>query len=152
MNNNKITFAEKFKSWRLSKGFNKTEAGIYLEVSPVAIYYWEKGIVQPTDSTIMTICEKMDLNPQSFLKKKTNPFAEELKKRRSEVGLTQAELSQELGYCLNSIVKWELGKPPSKTALEDICSYFGVEVEDWEKLLSGNNHEDMKEVALESTE
>lgn len=66
--------------------------------------------------------------------------------------MTQTELSHELGYCRDSIVSWELGKPPSKTALEDICSYFGVEVEDWEKLLSGNNHEDMKEVALESTE
>ena len=147
-----MTFAEQFKSWRLSKGFNKTEAGEYLEVSPVAVYYWEKGTAQPTDSKIFMICEKMDLNPQLFLKKKTNPFAEELKKRRSELGLTQSELSRDLGYCLNSIVKWELGKPPSKTALEDICSYFGMEVEDWERLLSGNNHEDMKEVALESTE
>lgn len=137
--NNKVTFAEQFKSWRSSKNFNKSEAGIYLEVSPMAIHYWEKGIVQPTDSKIMTICEKMDLNPQSFLKKKTNPFAEELKKRRSEVGLTQAELSQELGYCLNSIVKWELGKIPSRVALEDICSYFGMEVEDWEKLLRRNS-------------
>lgn len=134
-----MTFAEEFKLWRLSKGFNKTEAGRYLEVSPVAILYWEKGIVQPTDSKIMTICEKMNLNPQPFLKKKTNPFAEELKKRRSELGLTQAELSQELGYCLNSIVKWELGKPPSKTALEDICSYFGMEVEVWERLLRKNS-------------
>ena len=147
-----MTFAEKFKSWRLSKGFNKTEAGEFLGVSPVAIHYWEKGISQPTDSKIMTICGKIDLNPQLFLKKKTNPFAEELKKRRSELGLTQTELSRELGYCINSIEKWELGKPPSEIALEDICSYFGVEVEDWEKLLSGNNHEDMKEVALESTE
>lgn len=147
-----MTFAEEFKKWRLAKGFNKVEAGEYLEVSPVAVYYWEKGIVQPTDSKLFTICEKMDLNPQLFLKKKTNPFAEELKKRRSELGLTQTELSRELGYCINSIAKWELGKPPSKIALEDICSYFGMEVEVWERLLSGNNHEDMKEVALESTE
>lgn len=134
-----MTFAEEFKKWRLSKGFKKSEAGIYLEVSPVAVHYWEKGTVQPTDSKLLIVCEKMNLNPQSFLKKKTNPFAEELKKRRSEVGLTQAELSQELGYCLNSIVKWELGKPPSKTALEDICSYFGMEVEVWEKLLRKNS-------------
>lgn len=66
--------------------------------------------------------------------------------------MTQTELSRELGYCINSIAKWELGKPPSEIALEDICSYFGVEVEDWEKLLSGNNHEDMKEVEFEEIE
>lgn len=137
--NNKVTFAEQFKSWRLSKNFNKSEAGEFLGVSPVAIHYWEKGISQPTDSKIFMICEKIDLNPQLFLKKKTNPFAEELKKRRSELGLTQIELSRELGYCINFIVKWELGKPPSKIALEDICSYFGMEVEVWEKLLRKNS-------------
>lgn len=134
-----MTFAEKFKSWRLSKGFNKTEAGEYLEVSPVAVHYWEKGTVQPTDSKLLIVCEKMNLNPQLFLKKKTNPFAEELKKRRSELGLTQSELSRELGYCRDSIVSWELGKIPSGIALEDICSYFGMEVEVWEKLLIKNS-------------
>lgn len=139
MNNNKITFAEQFKSWRLSNNFNQTEAARHLEVSPVAVHYWEKGTVQPTDSKILMICKKMDLNPQLFLKKKTNPFAEELKKRRSELGLTQTALSKELGYCRDSIVSWELGKIPSRIALEDICSYFGMEVEDWEKLLRKNS-------------
>jgi DNA-binding helix-turn-helix protein len=134
-----MTFAEKFKSWRLSKGFNKTEAGEYLEVSPVAVHYWEKGTVQPTDSKLLIVCEKMNLNPQLFLKKKTNPFAEELKKRRSELGMTQTELSHELGYCRYSIVSWELGKIPSRVALEDICSYFGMEVEAWERLLRKNS-------------
>lgn len=139
MNNNKITFAEQFKSWRLSKNFNKSEAAGYLGVSPEVVHYWEKRIVQPTDSKLFTVCEKMNLNPQLFLKKKTNPFAEELKKRRSELGMTQTELSHELGYCRDSIVSWELGKIPSKVALEDICSYFGMEVEDWERLLRKNS-------------
>lgn len=147
-----MTFAEQFKSWRLSNNFNQTEAARHLGVSPEVVHYWEKGIVQPTDSKILTICEELDFDPHLFLKKKTNPFAEELKKRRSELGMTQTELSHELGYCRDSIVSWELGKIPSRIALEDICSYFGMEVEVWEKLLSGNNHEDMKEVALESTE
>ena len=130
-----MTFAEQFKSWRLSKNFNKSEAAGYLGVSPEVVHYWEKGIVQPTDSKLFTVCERMNLNPQLFLKKKTNPFAEELKKRRSELGMTQTELSHELGYCRDSIVSWELGKIPSRIALEDICSYFGMEVEVWGKLL-----------------
>ena len=137
--NNKVTFAEQFKSWRLSKNFNKSEAAGYLGVSPEVVHYWEKGIVQPTDSKLFTVCEKINLNPQLFLKKKTNPFAEELKKRRSELGMTQTELSQELGYCRDSIVSWELGKIPSRIALEDICSYFGMEVEVWGKLLRKNS-------------
>lgn len=134
-----MTFAEQFKSWRLSKNFNKSEAAGYLGVSPEVVHYWEKGIVQPTDSKLFTVCEKMNLNPQLFLKKKTNPFAEELKKRRSELGITQTELSHELGYCRDSVVSWELGKIPSRVALEDICSYFGMEVEDWEKLSRRNS-------------
>lgn len=134
-----MTFAEQFKSWRLAKGFNKSEAAKHFGVTTEAVCYWEKGVSQPPDGKILTMCEEMNLNPQLFLKKKTNPSAEELKKRRSELGITQTELSRELGYCINSIVKWELGKPPSKIALEDICSYFGMEVEVWEKLLRKNS-------------
>nr|DAS50856.1 MAG TPA: Repressor protein CI [Caudoviricetes sp.] len=139
MTNNKMTFAEQFKLWRLAKGFNKTEAAQYFGVTTEAVCHWEKGVSQPPDGKILTMCEEMKLNPQLFLKKKTNPFAEELKKRRSELGLTQSELSRELGYCKDSIVSWELGKIPSRIALEDICSYFGMEVEVWEKLLRKNS-------------
>lgn len=130
-----MTFAEKFKLWRLAKGFNKTEAAQYFGVTTEAVCHWEKGVSQPPDGKILTMCEEMELNPQLFLKKKTNPFAEELKKRRNELGMTQTELSRELGYCKDSIVSWELGKIPSRVALEDICSYFGMEAEVWEKLL-----------------
>ena len=134
-----MTFAEQFKLWRLAKGFNKTEAAQYFGVTTEAVCHWEKGVSQPPDGKILTMCEEMKLNPQLFLKKKTNSFAEELKKRRNELGMTQTELSHELGYCKDSIVSWELGKIPSKVALEDICSYFGIEVEAWEKLLRRNS-------------
>lgn len=136
---NKVTFAEQFKLWRLAKGFNKSEAAFHFGVSPEAVCHWEKGVAQPTDSKLLTICEELDFDPHLFLKKKTNPFAEELKKRRSELGMTQTELSHELGYSRDSIVSWELGKIPSRVALEDICSYFGMEVEVWEKLLRRNS-------------
>jgi len=137
--NNKVTFAEQFKIWRLAKGFNKSEAAQYFGVTTEAVCYWEKGVAQPPDGKILTMCEEMKLNPQLFLRKKTNPFAEDLKKRRNELGMTQTELSRELGYCKDSIVSWELGKIPSRVALEDICSYFGMEVEAWEKLLRKNS-------------
>lgn len=134
-----MTFAEQFKIWRLAKGFNKSEAAQHFGVTTEAVCHWEKGVSQPPDGKILTMCEEMNLNPKLFLKKKTNPFAEELKKRRSELGMTQTELSHELGYSRDSIVSWELGKIPFRVALEDICSYFGMEVEDWEKLLRRNS-------------
>ena len=134
-----MTFAEQFKLWRLAKGFNKSEAAQYFGVTPEAVCHWEKGISQPPDGKIMTMCEEMELNPQLFLTKQTNPFAAEFKKSRNELGMTQTELSRELGYCKDSIVSWELGKIPSRVALEDICSYFGMEVEVWGKLLRRNS-------------
>lgn len=134
-----MTFAEQFKLWRLAKGFNKSEAAQYFGVTPEAVCHREKGVAQPPDGKILTMCEEMKLNPQLFLRKKTNPFAEDLKKRRNELGMTQTELSRELGYCKDSIVSWELGKIPSRVALEDICLYFGMEVEAWEGLLRKNS-------------
>lgn len=139
MTNNKITFAEQFKLWRLAKGFNKSEAAQYFGVTTEAVCYWEKGAAQPPDGKILTMCEEMKLNPQLFLKKKTNPFAEMLKKKRNEFGLTQEELGHEIGYTRDAVAKWELGKLPTTYALEIICSYFGMEVEVWEKLLRENS-------------
>lgn len=69
MNNNKITFAEQFKLWRLAKGFNKSEAAFYFGVTPESVCHWEKGVVQPPDGKILTMCEEMKLDPQLFFEK-----------------------------------------------------------------------------------
>nr|DAK09694.1 MAG TPA: helix-turn-helix domain protein [Caudoviricetes sp.] len=136
---NKVTFAEQFKLWRLAKGFNKSEAAFHFGVSPEAVCHWEKGVAQPPDGKILTMCEEMKLNPQLFLRKKTNPFAEMLKKKRNEFGLTQEKLGREIGYTRDTIARWELAKLPSGYALEIIRSYFGMEVEVWEKLSRENS-------------
>ena len=80
----------------------------------------------------MGICllfvKKLNLDPRMFLKKKTNPFAEMLKRKRCELGLTQSDLAIKLGYRRDTIAKWEGGKRISKHAKEDICTFFGIEI------------------------
>lgn len=63
-----------------------------------------------------------------FLRRKTNPFAEKLKRKRCELGLTQSDLAIKLGYHRDTIAKWETGSSISKYALEDICTFFGIEI------------------------
>ncbi len=38
------------------------------------------------------------------------------------------ELAIKLGYHRDTIAKWETGSSISKYALEDICTFFGIEI------------------------
>ena len=118
MSDNK--FGNQMRLWRKSKG---------LGVTPEAIYHWENGKAQPQDGDMFVICEKLNLDPRMFLRKKTNPFAEMLKRKRCELGLTQSDLAIKLGYRRDTIAKWEAGRSISKHAKEDICTFFGIEIQ-----------------------
>ena len=54
------------------------------------------------------------------------------KKSKTEkvVGLTQSELAVKLGYRRDTIAKWEAGRSISKCALEDICTFFGIDIQE----------------------
>lgn len=77
-----------------------------------------------------SICEKLNLDPRMFLRKKTNSFAEMLKRKRCELGLTQSDLAIKLGYHRDTIAKWEAGSSISKCAQEDICTFFGIDIQE----------------------
>ncbi len=121
-------FSEQIKLWRQAKGLKKTEAAKIFGVTPEAIRHWESGKAQPQDGDMFIICEKLNLDPRMFLRKKTNPFAETLKRKRCELGLTQSDLAIKLGYRRETIGKWETGSSISKCALEDICTFFEIEI------------------------
>lgn len=114
--------------WRKSKGLKKVEAAKIFGVTPETICHWESGKAQPQDGAMFVICEKLNLDPRMFLRRKTNPFAEKLKRKRCELGLTQSDLAIKLGYHRDTIAKWETGSSISKYALEDICTFFGIEI------------------------
>ena len=121
-------FSEQFKLWRKAEGLKKIEAAKIFGVTPETICHWESGKAQPQDGDMFVICEKLNLDPRMFLRKKTNPFAEMLKRKRCEMGLTQSNLAIKLGYHRDTIAKWGTGSSISKCALEDICTFFGIEI------------------------
>lgn len=127
--NDRKHFAKQIRLWRLGKGLKKIEAAKIFGVTPETICHWESGKAQPQDGDMFVICEKLNLDPRMFLRKKTNPFAETLKRKRCELGLTQSELAIKLGYRRDTIAKWETGSSISKYAMEVICTFFGIEVE-----------------------
>ena len=126
MSDNK--FGNEIRLWRKAKGLKKTEAAKIFGVTPEAIYHWESGKAQPQDGDMFVICEKLNLDPRMFLRKKTNPFAETLKRKRFELGLTLRDLAIKLGYHRETIAMWETGSSISKCALEDICTFFEIEI------------------------
>lgn len=128
MNREDKTFPEQLRIWRKSKGLKKVEAAKIFGVTPETICHWESGKAQPQDGDMFVICEKLNLDPRMFLRKKTNPFAETLKRKRCELGLTQSDLAIKLGYRIDTIAKWETGSSISKYAMEDICTFFGIEI------------------------
>lgn len=121
-------FGNQIRLWRKSKGLKKVEAAKIFGVTPETICHWESGKAQPQDGDMFVICEKLNLDPRMFLRKKTNSFAEKLKRKRCELRLTQSELAIKLGYRRDTIAKWEAGRSISKCALEDICTFFGIEI------------------------
>ena len=103
MSDNK--FGNQIKLWRKGKGLKKTEAAKIFGVTPEAICHWESGKAQPQDGDMFIICEKLNLDPRMFLRKKTNSFAEMLKRKRCELGVTQSDLAIKLGYQRDTIAK-----------------------------------------------
>lgn len=123
-------FGNQIRLWRKSKGLKKVEVAKIFGVTPETICYWESGKAQPQDGDMFVICEKLNLDPRMFLRKTTNHFAEMLKRKRCELGLTQSDLATKLGYRRDTIAKWEAGRSISKCALEDICTFFGIEIQE----------------------
>ena len=61
------------------------------------------------------------LNDENF------PFPEILRKKREEAGLSQLDLSEKIGYHVNTINFWERGQfNPSNFALIDVCDFFDI--------------------------
>lgn len=121
-------FGNQIRLWRKAKGLKKIEAAKIFGVTPETIWYWESGKAQPQDGDMFVICEKLNLDPRMFLRKTTNHFAETLKRKRREMGLTQSDLAIKLGYHRDTIAKWETGSSISKYAMEDISTFFGIEI------------------------
>lgn len=128
MNREDKTFPEQLRIWRKSKGLKREEAGTILGVAGETIGKWERGAV-PKDKYKAHISEVLGISISDLFAAETNSFASKIKAERLKRRMTTKDVADKLGYTQASICNWERGTTISKYAMEDICTFFGIEVQ-----------------------
>lgn len=126
MNDNK--FGNQLRIWRTAKGLKRDEAGNILGVAGETIGKWERGAV-PKDERKSHISEVLGISISDLFVDNTNAFAARIKEERLKRGMTTKEVAEKIGYTRASVLNWERGEPISEYAKEDICTFFGLEVD-----------------------
>lgn len=122
-------FPEQLRMWRKSRRLTQTQAGKVLCVSANTISSWERGKVPP-ERFRRRIAEELGVEESILFDIVPKEFNTILKPKRLERGLTQKELSDKLGYSVSTINNWENGASISEFAIEDICTFFGIEIQE----------------------
>ena len=121
------TFPEQLRMWRKSRRLTQTQAGKVLGVSVNTIGRWEGGRVPPRRFR-KRIAEELGVEESILFDVVPKEFNTLLKTKRLERKLTQKELGERLGYSEATISIWENGGRISEFAIEDICTFFGIEI------------------------
>lgn len=127
MNREDKTFPEQLRMWRKSRRLTQTEAGKVLGVSVNTIGRWEGGRVPP-ERFRKRIAEELGVEESILFDVVPKEFNTLLKTKRLERKLTQKELGERLGYSEATISIWENGGRISEFTIEDICTFFGIEI------------------------
>ena len=129
MNREDKNFPEQLRMWRKSRGLTQTEAGKVLGVSVNTIGCWEGGRVPPERFRKRTAVE-LGVEESILFDVVPKEFNILLKEKRIERKLTQKDLGEQLGYSAATISGWENGNNISEFAIEDICTFFGIEIQE----------------------
>lgn len=127
MNREDKTFPEQLRMWRKSRRLTQTQAGKVFGVSVNTIGHWEGGKV-PTGRFRKRISEELGVEESILFNVVPKEFNTILKTKRLERKLTQKALGERLGYSEATISNWENGGSISEFAIEDICTFFGIEI------------------------
>ena len=120
-------FAKVLKEWREAQNLNEQEAAEILGVHVVTVKNWERAENKPSFMKIQKVCEVLGLKSEEIFPKEAKTFPEILRKKREEAGLSQQDLSEKIGYHVNTINFWERGQfNPSNFALIDVCHFFDL--------------------------
>ena len=98
-----------------------------LGVSVNTIGHWEGGKV-PSERFRKRIADELGVEESILFNVVPKEFNTILKTKRLERKLTQKELGERLGYSEATISIWENGGRISEFAIEDICTFFGIEI------------------------
>lgn len=132
MNREDKVFAEQIRIWRKSKGLTQSEAAKIFGTSANSISNWERGNL-PSKYFQEIISKELNIKESVLFKEpEIKNFHIILKKKRIEAGLTQYELANHLGYSQATIQKWERGGRIFTLALEDVCMYFEINIDELE--------------------
>lgn len=123
-------FSEQIRLWRIGKGLSLTKASKRFGISPRTFSNWERGMI-PSDRQKERLSKELGLDKDVLFKKcEVGNINALLKEKRLEQGLTRPELAKHLGYYETTIKNWERGLEISECEVEDICTFFGIEVYD----------------------
>lgn len=127
---NRKFFSEQIRLWRIGKGLSLTKASKRFGISPRTFSNWERGLI-PSDRQKERLSKELGLDRDVLFKKCEVGYINALlKEKRLEQGLTRTELAKHLGYYETTIRNWERGLEISECEAEDICQFFGIEVDD----------------------
>lgn len=122
-------FSEQIRLWRIGKGLSLTKASKRFGISPRTFSNWERGMI-PSDRQKERLSKELGLDKDVLFKKcEVGNINALLKEKRLEQGLTRTELAKYLGYSETSISRWERGAEISECEAEDICTFFGIEIQ-----------------------
>lgn len=123
-------FSEQIRLWRIGKGLSLTKASKRFGTSPRTFSNWERGMI-PSDRQKERLSKELGLDKDVLFKKcEVGNINALLKEKRLEQGLTRTELAKHLGYYETTIRNWERGLEISECEAEDICTFFGIEIQE----------------------
>lgn len=123
-------FSEQIRLWRIGKGLSLTKASKRFGISPRTFSNWERGMI-PSDRQKERLSRELGLDKDVLFKKcEVGNINALLKEKRLEQGLTRTELAKHLGYYETTIRNWEKGLEISECEAEDICTFFGIEIQE----------------------
>ena len=123
-------FSEQIRLWRIGKGLSLTKASKIFGISPRTFSNWERGMI-PSDRQKERLSKELGLDRDVLFKKcEIGNLNALLKEKRLEQGLTRTELAKHLGYYETTIRNWERGLEISECEAEDICPFFGIDIQE----------------------
>lgn len=123
-------FSEQIRLWRIGKGLSLTKASKRFGISPRTFSNWERGMI-PSDRQKERLSKELGLDKDVLFKKcEIGNLNALLKEKRLEQGLTRTELAKHLGYYETTIRNWERGLEISECEAEDICTFFGIDIQE----------------------
>ena len=123
-------FSEQIRLWRIGKGLSLAKAAKRFGISPKTFSNWERGLI-PSERQKELLSKELGLDRDVLFKKcEIGNLNALLKEKRLEQGLTRTELAKYLGYPSTIISCWERGLEISECEAEDICTFFGIEIQE----------------------